>query len=341
MSYILLRNECQFGPYSIDNLKKYVEEGKILMNDTILENNIKITVRELLKKNKIVVKLNHNGSLFSQLKNLGMDLILPKETFKFETFKKDKKLLFLSIIGMSPAILINFTFSSFLTFYAIAFYFSGIWGLFYYYIFKTQQVNLKNTFYVFFSVQAIIFFSFNEIIDVSSINPFYKLINKGFLLNIIGYIFGVGLVEEFIKLIPIWIVLKRQKGNLIPQTAVYYGLISGIGFGIFEGVQYQMGVNTEFGYNESFFLNIARLTSLPFLHSIWAGISFYFYSMSQLFPLNRKAFWFLAISIPALLHGLYDTFTFSFVGFTICFISVALLITYLKNATLFQQKVRV
>lgn len=55
--------------------------------------------------------------------------------------------------------------------------------------------------------------------------------------------------------------------------------MSGIGFGVLEGVLYQTTLNTELGYNEAFFMNIARLTSWPFLRAIWADVSAYFLSL--------------------------------------------------------------
>ena len=105
-----------------------------------------------------------------------------------------------------------------------------------------------------------------------------------FPFNLLGYVFGVGLTEEFGKMIPLLIILRKAKEPLIPQTMVFYGLMAGISFGVFEGVQYQMTVNAEQTYDVSFFLNIARLTSLPFLHACWCGIAGYFLSFAHLYP---------------------------------------------------------
>jgi RsiW-degrading membrane proteinase PrsW (M82 family) len=179
------------------------------------------------------------------------------------------------------------------------------------------------------------------ILNIPSINPFYNLIsdNNSIISKLIGFIFGVGLFEECIKLLPVYILVRNSDQPLLPQTVVFYGLISGIGFGVFEGVTYQLGVNSELDYNNSFFMNIARLTSLPFLHAIWSGISSYFISFAFLYPTNRLAIILISISIPALLHGLYDTFTWSILGLFFSYIGVALLFIYLKNAKKFQQKI--
>jgi RsiW-degrading membrane proteinase PrsW (M82 family) len=77
---------------------------------------------------------------------------------------------------------------------------------------------------------------------------------------------------------------------------------------------------------------------LPFLHAIWAGISAYFLSFAFLYPLNRKSLYVLAIAIPAILHGLYDTFGWSILGLTSTIISLLLLMFYLKRSSEFQSK---
>ena len=86
-------------------------------------------------------------------------------------------------------------------------------------------------------------------------------------------------------------------------------------------------------------MNIARLTALPFLHAVWSGISSYFIAFYFLYPTKRYAMFLLAILIPAILHGLYDVFTWSLIGFFIAYFGVALLIIYLKKAKDFQSKI--
>ena len=77
--------------------------------------------------------------------------------------------------------------------------------------------------------------------------------------------------------------------------------------------------NAELDYTSSFFLNIARLTSLPFLHAIWCGIAGYFSAFAMLYPKYRRSLYFLAIAIPALLHGIYDTLSGGLLGIALSF----------------------
>lgn len=175
-------------------------------------------------------------------------------------------------------------------------------------------------------------------------NPFYILLNLSFPLDALGYIFGVGLTEEFAKALPLLILARKARQPLLPQTLVYYGLMSGIGFGVFEGVEYQTTVNIDLDYTSAFFMNIARLTSLPFLHAIWCGIAGYFIAFAKLYPKYRISLYVLAIAIPAVLHGIYDTFCGSTLGLLVAVpvmaVSVLLLITYLNRSVNYQSRLR-
>lgn len=339
--YFIERDNKLHGPYDLKTMQTYLYEGQILLQDRVKKNTDEYsTVRTVLKENSIKIRIKNNGNVLKQIKSFGGKLLFPKSAISLQNLKSDQKLLGISIIGLAPAFLIKFTGSSVFTFYAIALYFSTLWGLFFYTLFKTTQVEIKKSIKIFFLVQLLIFSSF-YLFRLQEINPFYNLIEdkRSFLENILGYIFGVGFFEESLKLLSVYFIIKKSSEPLLPQTVVFYGLISGIGFGVFEGILYQTGINSELEYNDSFFMNIARLTSLPFLHAIWSGISSYFLSFALLYPTNRYSLWILAIIIPSILHGLYDVFTWSLPGLFIAYIGVTLLVVYLKNAKDFQNKI--
>jgi RsiW-degrading membrane proteinase PrsW (M82 family) len=345
--YVILRNDQQYGPYTLDTLIAYVENGQILKCDQAFlqsdPQNVQ-TVNYFLRQNGKRVKIRNKSSLTEQLKDLGSKLIFPQSAFNRKHWIADRRLLVLAIIGLLPSLLmyIVFPFPDFVVFYAIALYFSIIWGLFFYYLFKTPQVSLKLTVILFFASQIFVFIAW-DILGLPRLNPFYLLLKKeSFLLTCSGYIFGVGLTEELAKAFPLFIIIAMAKKPLIPQTVVYYGLMSGIAFGVFEGVQYQMNVNIELDYSSGFYMNIARLTGLPFLHAIWCGLAGYFIAFAKLYPKYRYSLYFLAISIPSVLHGLYDSFCSSasgmFIALPVTFLGVVLLMTYLKQSVSYQSK---
>ena len=89
---------------------------------------------------------------------------------------------------------------------------------------------------MFFITQAAVFLIW-DILGLPSLNPFYNLVDTVFPLTLFGFIFGVGLTEELGKALPLFIINRRTNVPLIPQTLVFYGLMSGIAFGVFEGVK--------------------------------------------------------------------------------------------------------
>lgn len=338
--YYIHRNNNTFGPYNIDALVLYVEEGKILKSDkaSIANTSNFTTVNAILQQNNKKVKIKQKGNVISQIKSLGKELLYPKFDFIKNDLFKDRKLIYLAIVGLAPAFLIRFTFYSYFTFYAIALYFSVLWGVFFYYLFKTNQVETKKTIAIFFLSQL----SALVLVNLQLVFPFsilYGLIHtNSFIGKFIGFVLGVGVLEETIKAIPLYYIIFKAKEPIVPQTLVFYGLMSGIGFGVLEGVDYQTRTNATLEYNEAFFMNIARLTSLPFLHAIWCGIAGYFISFSNIYPLYRNGFLTMAILIPAILHGSYDVFGWSIIGLAITVFSVLLLVFYLKKCKDYQNK---
>ena len=202
-------------------------------------------------------------------------------------------------------------------------------------------MTLRTTITVFFLTHIFVFVVW-DIFGLVRFNPFYALTEAPFPIDLLGFVFGVGLSEELAKMVPLLIILARAKEPLLPRTLVFYGLMAGIAFGVFEGVQYQTTVNTQLDYTSAFYGNIARLTSLPFLHAIWCGIAGYFLAFANLYPRYRHALYFLAVAIPALLHGLYDTFCQGSIllAIVISFVGVFLLMTYLKRSGDYQSRLK-
>jgi RsiW-degrading membrane proteinase PrsW (M82 family) len=340
----IIRNNQQFGPYEPQILKSYIDDGKILSCDKAFlpANQSDIhTAGYFLSKIGIKPIVKHNGNVLSQIKDIGRELIIPNDVFSKKDLLKDKRLFVLALFGLLPVFLIRFSIGEFFTFYTISLYFSVIWGLFFFYLFKTNQVKTKTTILLFFSSQIIIFVLWDifQLPKLPIISFFYSLTEStNWLYRLTGFILGVGFWEELVKAIPILLLIKKAKEPFIPQTLVFYGLMSGIAFGVFEGVQYQMIVNAKLDYSSAFFMNVARLTSLPFLHAVWAGISSYFLSFSVLYPKYRLSLYFLAIFIPASLHGLYNTLGWSIFGLILTLLSVILLMSYLKQGVNYQSK---
>lgn len=353
--YEVMKEDTILGPFNIDEIAEFVHLGLILKRDYAYNveypDNV-TTVDFILKRHGKKVVIEHKGNIFSQIKAIGQELILPSAIFTKEPWKKDRRLFTLSLVGLTLSGLIAVApfLSTYVIFYCIALYFSTIWGLFFYYLFKTDQVTLKTTIFFFFLTQiltVLIFF----VLNIGSINPFKELYATGnVVISLVSCIIGIGVVEEFVKILPVFLILYYSKNVIKPQTAVFYGLTSGIAFGVYEGVNYQLGPNFRMfieneisqAYVFSYLSNIARLTSLPFLHAIWCGISSYFVSFAFLYPRFRAALYSLAILVPAIIHGLYDylcfNVPFALATIPVVIVGVVLLMVYLNTGCDFHSK---
>ena len=58
-----------------------------------------------------------------------------------------------------------------------------------------------------------------------------------FVQRLFGFTFGIGLPEEFVKIIPIWFVIDRRD-EVSWNDALIVGLTSGAAFGVAEGIVY-------------------------------------------------------------------------------------------------------
>lgn len=342
MNIYIIRNNQRYGPYDEQTLLSYVNQGQILRHDKAIVDGdtMERTVGFYLKQFNLKSHVANKGNVFSQLQAIGSELIFPRTALFSKKFLSDQRFLILALVGLLPMLIMNIPLGGFFLFYEVSLYFAIIWGLFFYACFKTEQVRLKTTLSVFFLMQLCIFVVW-DILGLPRFNPFYVLTQTIFPINIAGYVFGVGLTEELGKMIPLLFILWKAKEPLIPQTMVFYGLMSGISFGVYEGVQYQMTVNAQQAYDVSFFLNIARLTSLPFLHACWCGITGYFLSFAHLYPKYRRSLYALAICVPSVLHGLYDSAS-NIWGVHLIFVVVGLmlLMVYLKQGVDYQSKLR-
>ena len=340
MIYII-RNQHEYGPYEASDIARYVEEGRLLLNDRArdAESDVEGTVEEFLAARGIRPRVRNRGSLMEQLRYIGHAFIFPKDDMERHHIMEDKRLLILAIVGLSLSIIMLLPIGGYLVFYAVSLYFATIWGLFFAYFFRTRQISKSKAVSTFFLTQLGVFVIFS---GLNELNFFYAFTSAPFPLSILGYILGIGLTEEFAKMIPLLVLERRAREPQLPQTMVFYGLMAGIAFGVFEGVQYQTSINIRADYTTAFVLNIARLTSLPFLHAVWAGICGYFVGMAGLYPQYRKSLYVLALAIPATLHGLYDLFAGSFylVSLVIAFLSVFLLMAYLRRSNALRERLR-
>jgi RsiW-degrading membrane proteinase PrsW (M82 family) len=133
--------------------------------------------------------------------------------------------------------------------------------------------------------------------------------DNGFLISLVGFTFGVGLCEEFIKAIPI-IARFRNEYELDWRGACVWGLASGVGFGVAEGIIYSSDYYNGIAGIDMY---VVRFISCVALHALWSasvGILLWHHQDAVRGEMEWGD-WGLAIlkvqGVAMLLHGLYDT----------------------------------
>jgi len=347
MKIIIQRNQQDFGPYSLSAVQQYLSQGSLLPHDLARDaaapNASLVPLSQLLSRAGQSVLPQGSGNPFQQalqnLKSFDARLLFPWATISSFSWFRDRRLVYLAAVGLGPAVVLTLAPGVWAGYWALALYFSAIWAMFFYYLFKTPQMTARLCFLCFFFTGIV---SISVLLILQRIPPWsalYALAHSASLLpRLLGMFLGVGINEELCKAAILFWLVRRPGQLLTPQTVVFYGMISGLGFGIYEGVNYQMNINRAQGVDDAYFLNIARLTSLPFLHALWTGMAGYFIGFAALYPKKRYGLWVVAIGLPALFHAIYNTFGWGIIGLGGALLSVILLSTYLANARQMQQQ---
>ena len=347
MKIIIQRNQENFGPYPLSLVEQYLQQGTLLLHDLAREENASsaafVPLSQLLANAGIVrpslVAANPLSLALQNLKSFDLRLLFPWQTISSFSWFTDRRLLYLAAVGLGPALALALAPGIWAGYWAVALYFSSLWAVFFYYLFKTNQVEPK--------ICALCFFftglaSIAVLLLLQQLPPWiflYALAESKFIFTrLTGMLLGVGLNEELCKAAILFWVVCRPGKLLIPQTVVFYGMMSGLGFGIYEGVHYQLHINRAQGVDTAYLLNIARLTSLPFIHAVWTGLAGYFIGFAALYPQKRYGLWVVAIALPACFHAIYNTFGWGLLGLGSALISVILLNTYLANVAQMQRQ---
>ena len=169
------------------------------------------TVNAVLSQYNIKVHIKNEGNFIQQMQSVGKELVSPNIDFIKKDLLKDQKVLTLAFIGLAPAFLITFTMESYLTFYAIALYFSLIWGAFFYFIFKTPQVDQRKAVAIFFIAQgaALVLSSLQLIPPMSYLYALTK--STSIIGQFIGFTLGVGVTRRIYQIASLVIYNPNSK----------------------------------------------------------------------------------------------------------------------------------
>ncbi|GEM44618.1 PrsW family intramembrane metalloprotease [Deinococcus cellulosilyticus] len=160
--------------------------------------------------------------------------------------------------------------------------------------------------------------------------------------RLIGFILGVGLLEEAVKLAPVvYLVVKLREVKDLKQAAYYAG-ISGLAFGVAEAVSYlylyrlmdigQLVYGGPLNNGNTIILQMVRLITLPFLHCMFSSIAGYYVGLSLYSRERHRAWIVFGVGLAAIIHGLYDFFSTSYLGIIMAAVTILMFSGYVYSS---------
>lgn len=146
------------------------------------------------------------------------------------------------------------------------------------------------------------------------------------IAHFVGFTLGTGVIEEFCKALPVLLLAYAMRVIEKPLDGIFFGAMSGLGFGITEGSSYiQMG-------GGNVVMVLLRTTTLPFMHALWAATVGYFIGLAQINRSRGAALVLIGYAVAVVGHGTYDTFANGPLGLALAALSYLLFAAYLERS---------
>ncbi len=157
----------------------------------------------------------------------------------------------------------------------------------------------------------------------------YRFAHTPLMLSRLAGYAGVGLNEEGAKLLPVLLVAFVLKRVRTPLDGIFYGAMSGLGFGMVEGLRYVSASGDEVTF---LIQSMLRTTSLPFMHALWSSIAGYFVALSLVSPRRRVSLVLAGLIVTSLGHGIYDALSGGPLGVALAACLYFLFMAYLERS---------
>lgn len=243
-----------------------------------------------------------------------------------------------TVAGLAPLLLIpiltQWDDTARIAYWGIALYVSGLWAMFFYDVFPAPRIQISLAIFCFFLTGITSLGALRLLYLVPGLADMFQWLNsESAVQDLVANVVAVGLPEELTKALALFLI-PRPRDASAPLTYTFYGIMSGLGFGIYEGVHYQVDINDRFAETsqELYLYNLLRLTSLPFIHAVWSGIVGYFVGLSFELPKYQFGLAFGGIGVAALLHGLYNHYGNTVASFGFALLSVIMLNLYVARS---------
>jgi RsiW-degrading membrane proteinase PrsW (M82 family) len=158
--------------------------------------------------------------------------------------------------------------------------------------------------------------------EVATVNPIMLIVkmighsyraafdrNTGFMMSLAGFTFGVGLCEELLKSLPVFWHFRRRAA-MDWRGALLWGIASGVGFGVAEGIFYSADFYNGLYGGTTY---MVRFISCVALHSVWTAAVALTIWEDQEAIFHADSWLEIAgtlpgiLFVPMVLHALYDT----------------------------------
>ena len=286
-------------------------------------------------------------SAIKECKHIGLANLVP---YKVWMADKPWNLLWVRwfvAMALFPMLLVSWASSTEVTFASVAFlfgvYFALMWAVVLYFMLtpKLAVAPLAKVLLFTITVGIALVLILQQLPFISSL--YSATTSASIAGRLLGFVFGVGIIEEATKALPIWWLYLHKRNVDSLSTVVFLGCVSGFAFGIAEGtgysISYALGLSFgRFGFGDYLILQFVRLITLPLLHAVWAGVFAYFIALGSVNRHVEKGLLLAGLATTALLHGLYDTFSGSLVGVGIAVLSIVIFVAYYRSGEVLQAK---
>ncbi len=264
------------------------------------------------------------SSVWEDLRALNFwEEIVPIDATNIRRMVKDPVILAVIVAAIAPLLIMTLPKNLYLTAFAMLFAF--VWGMvFKHYIVRTP-VSWKILLCAMFFTGIVGMFMLGQLYEFV-LPRSYRLMSdsQNPIVKLFGYVFQVGPCEELCKILPVVAYLVWKRRNADPKTCILIGVFSGLGFAVFENLDYvQVAVGSalvrtvEHGPNrvwqgfqegvEGAMANaLFRSLSCVFSHAIYTGIFSYFLTLAFLTGRRYIALSLTGLALSAAIHGLYD-----------------------------------
>lgn len=271
--------------------------------------------------------------ILRDIRSFSFKWVVPIDTALSPDFVRNRSVWVMLLFGFFPLIALTFQLVATLQGFAqlLEIYFALAWACYFYYFVARRSTDIATGagvmfFTAFIGIQGVL--AAQQLPGIDWLYAGLPGMAEGGdpVRALIGFVCGVGPVEETCKAVPVILLAFAMRKIEKPIDGIFYGAMSGLGFAITEGTGYIMRQDAGM-YNV-----LIRGTSLPFLHALWSAIAGYFVALAAIHRSRGPALVVLGLLVAAVLHGLYDFTSSGMAGVLMCAFTYLLFVSYMERS---------